>query len=624
MRYIQVRWPLTAGRSIVTLATAIWSVTSCLPSASADDWCLTQMPDNAVATCVYPYPHTLRRATLRIFVHRVHESNGTGGLTQSQVDDMLSGTAAIYAPRGVFFEKLGQDEINDSSLVTGFTGCTSPPASEHSDAIDMYLVAPDLVNPSNNKGKSCYSDGGTTVWIRHSAAVVLAHEIGHSLGLAHTNGGTCIDPPGGAQCATCGDYVCDTPPDPGLSCENPPANTIDPYTCAWTVTSPAHPLWTTWGAYNPPPGPPDTHNIMSTRLSCLNCETEITAGQADRILCNLEADSRYVPELASSGVIAAFVNQSATVAFDYTGNPYDSRGLDYDADGDLDLFVTDTGGQGGLMQDQRQQNAALPQFHDVRLTAFASSDQPSHLRRLAVGDLDNDGKVDVFASARGVSSPPRLYRNVYSGGQGLVFDDLANNVGGIGVDWATYANDSWTGAFGDYNRDGLVDLYIGRGNTDGAGKPSTPLPDQLLRNKGNGLFDVATSSSGLDLVPNVTTTVALWADIDGDNDIDLFRGDHGGLGSQVVQNRGDGTFNASPSPLYWKSVTGAACMDVDGDGKLDLIVVQDDPLLPGPIVALGDGNGSFPGGPILPNPGSIPLGGPHCCKKIWAQRDVRN
>jgi hypothetical protein len=319
----------------------------------------------------------------------------------------------------------------------------------------------------------------------------------------------------------------------------------------------------------------------------------------------------------TSGDVAMFWNQSKSVSFDYTGNPYDSAGLDMEGDGDLDLFVTNTGGLGALMQDRKLTGAALPQFSNVRLQAFGVNDQPDRLRRLALADFDNDGKADVFAAARGSQSPPRLYRNIGDGtGQGLIFDDLANNLGGLGVDWAASANDSWTGAFGDYDRDGQLDLIIGRANTDGSGNPSTPLPDHLLRNRANLTFELADNATHLDQLANVSTTELRWADVDGDGDLDLFRGDHGGVGSQILLNNsvplGSATFNVETNgiPTDLKAVTKAAFRDLNNDGYVDLVVVQDggSDLKPR-VLANNNGTGTFLTSLAVPTSSSKPFGG---------------
>ena len=64
-----------------------------------------------------------------------------------------------------------------------------------------------------------------------------------------------------------------------------------------------------------------------------------------------------------------------------------------------------------------------------------------------MGDIDNDGFEDVYVTNFGVN---RLYRNV----NGRRFDDVAGKAG--------VALDSWTTgcAFGDYDGDGLLDLFV--------------------------------------------------------------------------------------------------------------------------------------------------------------------
>lgn len=125
-------------------------------------------------------------------------------------------------------------------------------------------------------------------------------------------------------------------------------------------------------------------------------------------------------------------------------------------------------------------------------------------------------------------------------------------------------------AVGDYNGDGLEDLYVCQ--------PSG-LPNRLYRNNGDGTFDDVTATAGVDVLDG--STMALFADLDNDGDQDLLVV----AGAQLLlfinaggryTRRDKAGFNASGATL-----TAAAAADFDRDGDLDLYVCAYDFWTPG-------------------------------------------
>ncbi|MBN2092760.1 VCBS repeat-containing protein, partial [candidate division KSB1 bacterium] len=116
-------------------------------------------------------------------------------------------------------------------------------------------------------------------------------------------------------------------------------------------------------------------------------------------------------------------------------------------------------------------------------------------------------------------------------------------------------------AWGDYDNDNLVDLYICNYFSQ---------PNQLLKNKGNGEFLDVTEKTQIKSTAN--SVFALWVDLNNDNWLDLFLINYK-YENQLFQNNGNGTFQE----IY--SQTGLceghpAIIDIDSDGLLDIYLAR--------------------------------------------------
>jgi hypothetical protein len=128
-------------------------------------------------------------------------------------------------------------------------------------------------------------------------------------------------------------------------------------------------------------------------------------------------------------------------------------------------------------------------------------------------------------------------------------------------------------AFIDYNNDGWPDIFLINGLNwpERGGPPSTP---RLYRNDRDGTFTDVTSSSGLDIA--IYGMGAAVGDYDNDGNMDLFVTAVGP--NHLFRNRGDGTFTnvtaAAKLGAASEFSTGAAWLDYDRDGLLDLLVAN--------------------------------------------------
>ena len=120
-------------------------------------------------------------------------------------------------------------------------------------------------------------------------------------------------------------------------------------------------------------------------------------------------------------------------------------------------------------------------------------------------------------------------------------------------------------ALGDYDGDGLCDIYL----CDLSGK------NALFRNLGNWKFTNVTDSAGV-ACPGQTSTGAVFADLNGDGRLDLLVTSMGGPNACFL-NEGHGHFTNVTTAAGLTSRLGSTSMalaDIDGNGTLDLYVAN--------------------------------------------------
>jgi hypothetical protein len=170
---------------------------------------------------------------------------------------------------------------------------------------------------------------------------------------------------------------------------------------------------------------------------------------------------------------------------------------------------------------------------------------------VAWADVDNDGYVDLYVSNKGGAN--KLYLNQGKG----QFIDITEQAG-RGIDYTGFSMGS---VFGDYDNDGLVDLYIATG-----GRYEIEA-NRLFKNLGNGKFVDVTSKAGVGL--KEFTYSASFVDYDNDGYLDLYCANYGpGAKNVLYRNQGDGTFTdvtdkAGVGDLSWSWM--GIWADVNGD-----------------------------------------------------------
>ncbi len=266
--------------------------------------------------------------------------------------------------------------------------------------------------------------------------------------------------------------------------------------------------------------------------------------------------------------------------------------LDYDNDGWMDILLVD----GSTLVDYRAGKCHPPRlFHNNHDGTFTNVSAKSGLNfcgwgyGVAVGDFDNDGWEDIYITGFHGSA---LYRNNHDG----TFTDVTAKAGVANAErWGTSA------AFGDYDNDGNLDLYVanyvdldinhlpefGKGLfCQYRGIPVNCGPrglkgarDRLYHNNGDGTFTDVTEKLGIDIDKDSYYGLGvLWLDYDKDGCLDLYVADDSSP-SLLYHNNCKGGFTevgveagvAYSSDGHEQAGMGIDAEDYDHDGWLDIV-----------------------------------------------------
>jgi len=221
------------------------------------------------------------------------------------------------------------------------------------------------------------------------------------------------------------------------------------------------------------------------------------------------------------------------------------------------------------------------------------------IRETALGDLDGDGDLDLFAA---VGKPTM--------GTIDTLDDLILLNDGTGklaiFDQHLGNTDSTSVALGDVNDDGRLDALVGTNNgarlwinqndemknggpifiPTGQSFDSIQTTSDKLK---AGISTAASKLLGLYLPYDSIRTMAVFlADLDGDGDLDALFAKV--WGADIWWNDGIGTFHQSNQHLKYQEDTGVALADFDGDGDQDIFIGRNED---GYQIWWNDGHGTF-------------------------------
>lgn len=252
--------------------------------------------------------------------------------------------------------------------------------------------------------------------------------------------------------------------------------------------------------------------------------------------------------------------------------------LDYDLDGDVDLYVTDGPGKDNSLYRNRLAEDGHFSLELVPGAAGAAATEQDSTG-VCFGDTDNDGDPDLLVLGR--QEPHRFFEN--RDGQ------FADVTGQAGSDISGEEGTPCSCAMGDVNGDGLLDVFVA--NTfDWVSKAAIVIEpwkyneyNNLYLNLGGNRFEDVSAESGIRNFRDISWGVTMF-DYDGDGDLDILVANdqgavppyrYGGFNRGFVRvYRNDGAVRftdvtAQAGLTFPGDYMGFAVADYDGNGTID-------------------------------------------------------
>lgn len=293
-------------------------------------------------------------------------------------------------------------------------------------------------------------------------------------------------------------------------------------------------------------------------------------GNIDLYVGNYDAATSTYKHYLFNNNGTKFKDVAQIVGLKHAGTEFSAIFADYDNDGFLDLYVVKNNG------DILYRNIGKGAFEEV--TSKSKIGSKTGGNKALFLDIDHDGDLDLFESR---TSSNLVFRNNGDG----TFLEVGEKMGFTGNPEAN----SQVAAFGDFDDDGDIDLFVVNKNTNNV----------LYSNQRQSIFKDVTSNSGLK--NSKESTAVAVGDYNNDGFLDLFIPSLNGADCELYDNTGTGTFEEAKntktmfSALRNTKIYDAKFFDFDNDGFLDLAVAGEAKQKNGRGLFLyhNNGNGKF-------------------------------
>jgi len=272
------------------------------------------------------------------------------------------------------------------------------------------------------------------------------------------------------------------------------------------------------------------------------------------------------PQNFTDVALSVGINHIYNYAFNGAGITF----CDYDNDGNDDIMIPSYAGEKiAIYKNNNGQFQYMTNQYNIN-SIYES-------KTILAVDYDNDGDRDIFIT--NIRGKMKLYRN-----DGSNYTDVSLSAG--------LSNDSMNATAAmwfDYNRDGLLDLYVG---VYSGYLINGQFPNKLYKNLGNGQFqDVSVSSN----TQNTGNKVLAMSVIDYNNDTwpDIYIASDRRVGNTMLRNNNNGTFtntSVQTGTNFELDAMGLAVGDYDNDGDFDIYISNGQE---GNVFLKNNGNGTF-------------------------------